>query len=522
MVSFVKKTMANKQIDMRKAKRIYKLYGEGASKRRISKELGISRNTVAKYIEFFKCYRLTPYEVSEMTLEEIHRLFKADQKPKSEQLRTLERYFPYFDKELRKTGVTRQLLWEEYYAKHPDGFKLSQFRYWYREWTKETSPVMHFTHKAGDKLFIDFTGKKLHITDKYTGEIQELEVYLCVLVSSHYTYVEACRSQKLEDFMRCTENALWFYGGVPRALVTDNLKSAVTKSSSYEPKVNEAFADFAEHYDTAVLPTRAYRPRDKAIVENAVRIVYTRVFAPLRNTTFHSVGEINRAILELLRAHNNISFRGREYSRCSLFREVEVPELGPLPLKRYEIRSYAKGTVHKNSHIYLGRDKHYYSVPYRHIGKQVKIVYTDSFVEIYHRHERLAVHERKRQRYGYTTAAEHMPSHHRFVSEWSSEKFISWAAHIGENCKGYIIGILDKKQHPEQSYKSCMGILHLAKKVGNQRLDNACRRASDYGAYNYSMVERILKKGWDTLEDDPEDTSEVPDHDNIRGGNYYK
>ena len=156
MVSFVKKTMANKQIDMRKAKRIYKLYGEGASKRRISKELGISRNTVAKYIEFFKCYRLTPYEVSEMTLEEIHRLFKADQKPKSEQLRTLERYFPYFDKELRKTGVTRQLLWEEYYAKHPDGFKLSQFRYWYREWTKETSPVMHFTHKAGDKLFIDF------------------------------------------------------------------------------------------------------------------------------------------------------------------------------------------------------------------------------------------------------------------------------------------------------------------------------------------------------------------------------
>ena len=222
MVSFVKKTMANKQIDMRKAKRIYKLYGEGASKRRISKELGISRNTVAKYIEFFKCYRLTPYEVSEMTLEEIHRLFKADQKPKSEQLRTLERYFPYFDRELRKTGVTRQLLWEEYHAKHPDGFKLSQFRYWYREWTKETSPVMHFTHKAGDKLFIDFTGKKLHITDKYTGEIQELGVYLCVLGSSHYTYVEACRSQKLEDFMRCTENALWFYGGVPRALVTDN------------------------------------------------------------------------------------------------------------------------------------------------------------------------------------------------------------------------------------------------------------------------------------------------------------
>lgn len=520
--SFVKKTMANKQIDMRKAKHIFKLYGEGASKRRISVQLGLSRNTVTKYIAFFKRYGLTQYEVSAMTLEEIHKLFTTDQKPKSEQLKILERYFPYFDKELRKTGVTKQLLWEEYYGRHPDGFRLSQFRYWYREWTKEVSPVMHFTHKAGDKLFIDFTGKKLSIVDKHTGELQELEVFICVLGSSQYTYVEACESQKLEDFMRCTENALWFYGGVPRALVTDNLKSAVTKSSRYEPQVNEAFADFAEHYETAVLPTRAYRPRDKAIVENAVRIIYTRVFAPLRNSIFHSRADINRAISELLKTHNDRPFRGREYSRRSLFGEVERQELGPLPSKRYEIRSYAKGTVHKNSHIYLGRDKHYYSVPYRHIGKQVKIIYTDNFVEIYHRHERLAAHTRQRQKYAYTTTPEHMPSHHRFVSEWSSEKFIAWAEHIGSSCKGYIIGILEKKQHPEQSYKSCLGILHLAKKVGNRRLDNACRRASEYGAYNYNMVERILKKGWDSLEEDPHDSTEVPDHDNIRGGNYYK
>ena len=514
--------MANKQIDMRKAKQIFKLYGAGVSKRRISAQLGISRNTVTKYIDFFKRYKLTPYEVSAMTLEELHRLFKADRKPKSEKLKTLEGYFPYFDRELRKTGVTKQLLWEEYRARHPDGFKLSQFRYWYREWTKEVSPVMHFTHKAGDKLFIDFTGKKLSIVDRHTGELQDLEVFVCVLGSSQYTYVEACASQKLEDFMRCAENALWFYGGVPRALVTDNLRSAVTKSSRYEPKVNDTFADFAEHYETAVLPTRAYKPRDKAIVENAVRIIYTRVFAPLRNTTFHTKDDINAAILELLKVHNNISFRGREYSRQSLFEEVERRELGALPVKRYEIRSYAKGTVHKNSHIYLGKDKHYYSVPYRHIGKQVRIVYTDSFVEIYHRNERLAVHERQRQRYGYTTVAEHMPSHHRFVSEWSSEKFIAWAENIGAHCKTYIMGILDKKQHPEQSYKSCLGILHLAKKVGDQRLENACKRALDYGAFNYNMVERILKKGWDDIEEDPREHIEVPDHDNIRGEDYYK
>lgn len=514
--------MANKQIDMRKIKRIFKLFTSGASKRQISLQLGLSRNTVTKYIEFFKRYRLTTYEVEKMSLEELHRLFKADQKPKSEQLRTLEQYFPYFDKELRKTGVTRRLLWEEYYARHPDGFKLSQFKYWYNEWRKDVSPVMHLEHKAGDKLFIDFTGKKLTIVDRDTGELQQLEVFVCILGSSQYTYVEACASQKLEDFIRCTENALHFYGGVPRALVPDNLKSAVTKSSRYEPKVNEAFADFAEHYETAVLPTRTYRPRDKAIVENAVRIIYTRVFAPLRNQTFHSIKDINAAIRELLEKHNAMSFRGREYSRYSLFREVELQELRPLPHKRYEIRSYAKGTVHKNSHIYLGKDKHYYSVPYRHIGKQIKIVYTDSFVEIYHKDERLAAHTRERKKYGYTTVAGHMPSHHRFVSEWSSEKFISWAGHIGENCKGYIMGILDKKQHPEQSYKSCLGILHLAKKVGNVRLDNACRRASDYGAYSYNMVDRILQKGWDTLEEDPQENIEVPDHSNIRGGDYYK
>lgn len=514
--------MANKQIDMRKIKRIYKLYTSGVSKRQISKQLGISRNTITKYIDFFKRYRLTAYEVEKMTLEELHDLFKDDQKPKGPKLLTLQQYFPYFDKELRKTGVTRQLLWEEYYAKHPDGFKLSQFKYWYAEWRKETSPVMRMEHKAGDKLFIDFTGKKLAIVDRETGELKELEVFVCILGSSQYTYVEACASQKLEDFIRCAENALWFYGGVPRALVPDNLKSAVTKSSRYEPKINEVFADFAEHYETAVLPTRTYRPRDKAIVENAVRIIYTRVFAPLRNQTFHSLVDINVAIRGLLEKHNDMSFRGREYSRCSLFMEIEKNQLMALPAKRYEIKRYAQATVHKNSHIYLGRDKHYYSVPYRHIGKQVKLVYTDNIVEVYHKHERLAMHKRDRKRYGYTTVPDHMPSHHRFVSEWSSEKFITWAAHIGDSCKGYIIEILEKKQHPEQSYKSCLGVLHLAKKYGRQRLDNACKRASEYGAYNYNMVERILKKGWDKVDEQADENLQMPQHRNIRGGKYYE
>jgi len=514
--------MANTQIDMRKIKQIFKLYSEGVSKRKISLIIGLSRNTITKYIDFFKRYSLTSYEVSAMTHEELSNLFKSAHKDKSPQLLTLEKYFPYFDKELRKTGVTKELLWQEYYAKHPDGYKITQFRYWYREWTKEVSPVMHFTHKAGDKLFIDFTGKKLSIVDPHTGEIQDLEVFVCVLGSSQYTYVEACESQKKEDFMDCVENALWFYGGVPQALVPDNLRAAVTKSSRYEPKVNEDFADFATYYETVVLPTRAYKPRDKAIVENAVRIIYTRVFAPLRNETFHSKSELNKAILEQLKLHNNMSFRGREYSRYSLFEEVEKHQLKALPSKRYKIKRSANATVHKNSHIYFGTDKHYYSVPYQNIGKQVKVIYSDNVVELYHQQEVLAVHTRSKQKYGYTSVKEHMPSHHRFVSEWSSEKFIAWADQIGDHCKVLIIKILDKKQHPEQSFKSCLGILHLAKKVGNIRLENSCKRALEYGAHNYNIIERILKNRWDTLDEEPEEQPDIPLRDNIRGSNYYK
>lgn len=514
--------MANNQIAMRKIKKIFKLYTEGVSKRKISSQLHISRNTVTKYITFLKRYKLTYYEVTAMSIEELNRLFHSQEKSKNERLQVLEQYFPYFDKELRRTGVTQQLLWEEYKEKHPDGLMLSQFCYWYAEWRKEISPVMHFTHEPGDKLFIDYTGKKLTIVDEHTGEIKELEVYVCVLGNSHYTYAEASQSQKKEDFIRCTENALWFYGGVPKALIPDNLRAAVTKSSRYEPKVNETFADFADYYGTSVLPTRAYKPRDKAIVENAVRIIYTRVFAKLRKETFHSISAINTRIMELLKEHNDMSFRGRDYTRASLFKEIEKLALHPLPTKRYELKQYANGTVHKNGHIYLSKDKHYYSVPYKHIGKKTRIIYSENLVEIYHKQHQIAVHTRIKKKYGYTTDKEHMSSHHKFVSDWNPKKFIDWSANIGSYCNEYIIKILDKKQHPEQSYKSCIGILQLAKKVGNTRLNNACKRALNYQAYNYNMIVRILEKGWDEIEETPVENDELPIHNNIRGREYYK
>ncbi|WPP50996.1 IS21 family transposase [Catalinimonas niigatensis] len=514
--------MANQRIEMRKIKRLFKLYTEGVSKRTISVQLGLSRNTVSKYIDFFGSYQLTAYEVEEMSVEELQTLFLSGQKPKSKRLLTLERYFPYFDRELKKTGVTQHLLWEEYIARHPDGFMLTQFKYWYREWCKQLAPVMHFDHKAGDKLFVDYTGKKLHWVDEYSGEVNEVEVFVSVLGSSQMTYVEASNSQKKEDFISSIENALWFYGGVPRGIVTDNLKSAVTQSSRYEPTLNETFADFAEHYETTILPTRAYKPRDKAIVENTVRIIYNRVFAKIRNTIFYSLTALNQAITELLITHNQMSFRGRDYSRASLFTEVEKDQLRSLPTQRFAMKTYYQGTVHKNGHIYLGKDKHYYSVPFTYIGKKVRIIASQSTVEVYHNQIRIALHRRQGKKYGYTTLEEHMPSSHRFVKKWSSEKFITWAASIGEDCQCYIVKILDTKQHPEQSHKSCLGVLQLEKKVGKERLNNACKRALDYQAYNYKIILRILEKGWDSVEDTSENPPELPPHQNIRGGSYYK
>ena len=415
------------------------------------------------------------------------------------------------------------MLWLEYKQKHPDGLGYSRFCHYYREYKRQSQPVMRFDHKAGDKMFVDFTGKKLHIVAKTTGALKELEVFVSILGASQLTYVEAVESQKKQDFIACTENALLYYEGVPQCIVTDNLKAAVHKSNKYEPSLNETFADFARHYDTTILPTRAYKPKDKALVEGAVRIVYSRIYATLRDQTFYSVEEINAAIKEQLEIHNATPFRSRPHSRRDLFEELERPVLEPLPVARYELKHYGYATVIKNCHIFLNKDKHYYSVLHYFIGKKVKIIYSPTMVEIYYKHERIASHQRQYEPYRYTTIKEHLPANHRFITEWSAEFFIDKASAIGIDCKAYIIKVLDLKQHPEQSYKSCMGILNLAKKAGDQRLDKTCKRALEFEAYSYHTIKNILTNGWDKLAD--EDNSEatiIPIHSNIRGKEYYQ
>lgn len=516
--------MGAKPIDMSKLRNVLKLYVQGRSKLFISSYLNLSRNTVKKYIRRFVSLKLTFEELEVLDDLKLEELFlKPQEEELSPRLKMLYAFFPYVEKELKKTGVTKQLLWQEYKLQHPDGFQRAQFFEHFKRWSKRVniSPVMHMEHKAGDKLFVDYAGQPLQLIDRGTGEVTDVEFFVAILGASQLTYAEASMSQKKEDFIESVENALHFFGGVPKAIMPDNLKSAVTRSNRYEPTINETFLEFADYYETTVIPARAYKPRDKALVEGAVKILYTRIYTQLRKALFSDLPSLNSAIRKELDKHNREAFRGRSYSRLDLFEELEEDRLGALPEERYEFKRQAIVTVMLNGHVLLSEDKHYYSVPYIYIRKKVKLLYGSKTLEIFYKYNRIAVHPRIKSPYNYTTIKEHLASTHRFATEWTPQRFIDWGTSVDENVRCLIVHILDKKQHPEQAYKSCMGILSLAKKVGKERLARACSRALEYGIYNYMIVQSILEKGLDKL-DHHTTEEELPEHDNIRGKEYYQ
>jgi transposase len=515
--------MANKPITMSKLRKVLQLYLNGKSKKFISNYLNLSRNTVKKYLIELNALNLSIEELNQLSDLDLEKLF-VEKPPVEQSAResALYKFFPYMEKELKKTGVTRMIIWQEYIAKHPDGFRKTQFNIRYNKWCKKVNPSMRMTHKAGDKLYVDYAGKTLEIVNKGTGEVTPIQFFVATLGSSQYTYAEASMSQQRDDFIHSVENALHYFGGVPQAIVPDNLKAAVTKSNRYEPTLNDTFLDFAEHYETTVLPARVYKPKDKSLVEGAVRILYTRIYSVIRDQVFYDLESLNQAILEALEKHNTSNFSNRNYSRKMLFEEVEKKELMPLARTRYQIKNHAFVTVMQNGHVHLSADKHYYSVPYQYIRKKVKILYSSSQVEIYYKYNRIAIHKRDKAPYNYTTLIDHMATAHRYMTEWTPQRFINWGADIDESVKTYITQVLEKKQHPEQAYKSCMGILSMERKVGRPRLINACRRALEYGIYNYKIIQRILDQNLDQIQDEPEINEALPKHQNIRGKNYYQ
>jgi transposase len=516
--------MAGKTIIMSKVKQIIRLRSNGVALQTIARAVDISRNTVKKYLRLIEVKELHYDELLLLDDAVLETMILDPDSPEQARFAPLATLFPYFEKELPRTGVTRWVLWGEYRQQHPGGYSYSQFCDHFKQWKISRSGTLHLEQEPADKLFIDFTGKKLSWVDAQTGEVTPVEVYVALLGYSQLTYVQAVASQKKEDFIQATENALLFFGGVPKVLIPDNLKSAVQKPDKYEAELNNTFLDFANHYGTTVLPARSYKPRDKALVEKAVNIAYSRIFAPLRNQVFHSLAALNKAIAALLLLHNGRCFQQKPESRQQLFEQSEKHLLASLPIERYEIKVSKEVTVMKTGHIQLFEDKHYYSVPYRFIGSKVKVIYSGSQVSVFCNKERIAYHIRSFKRYGYSTVKEHLSSSHRFVTEWNPEKFTGWAQGIAPVVKDYIVRILETTTYPEQAYRSCVGILSYEKKVGKDRLIKAVERAIFYEAYNYTIIKKILNGGLDQIApaDDIHYSATLPVHDNIRGAHSYQ
>lgn len=506
---------------MSKLRQVIKLYYQGSTKVHIAQATGISRNTVKKYLRVLLTIKSTADEIFKLSDKQLDLLFCPEPVlDPSTKTTDINAFFAENDKQLKRRGMTLGRLFKDYQQKHPDGFKITRFYVRYESWKQRITPSMHMEHKAGDKLFVDFAGETIEYVDDHTGEIKRAQIFLGVLGASQLTYIEAVESQKAEDFIGCCENSLLYFGGSPAAFVPDNLKSAVIKSNKYEPVLNENFQALAEHYGVSIVPARAYRPKDKAIVENAVKIAYRKIYVELPKELATSLTQLNKWLHELLELHNSGPYKGSKYSRRELFNDLEKEALQPLPALLYEMRRSVVVTVMRNGHVNLSIDKHYYSVPFGYIGKKVKLIYSKNAVEVYFKYELIASHSRIRSPHNYTTDAAHMASHHKIMAEWNPDYFIKQASLVSPEVELYISHVLLKKQHPEQAYRSCNGILSFARRVGNQRLTDACKRGHECGLYNFKAIENILHRGLDKIESE-ETESKMPAHNNIRGFTYY-
>ena len=517
--------MSNKPIDMFHIRQLLRLYADGKGSKFISRATGIARNTIKKYLLRFVELRVTIEDVEAMSDKQLATAFLIT-KPKiaSSRVTDLDGLLPALADKLKKRGVTKQMIYSEYISRYPDGYKSSAFLARLNAYMSMSKPSMRVPHKVGDKLFIDFTGKKLQTVDESSGEVLAVEVFVAVLGCSQYTYVTAIASQKKEDFLLACEKALHFYGGVPEVIVPDNLKSAVKKASRYEADLNDSFAAFAAHYNTYVFPARAYRPKDKALVEGAVKIIYSSIFVEVDKKVYTCLETLNLDILIYLEAHNNTLLTGCDYSRLQQFEALEKNVLKPLNKYPYDPMTTKAPTVGKTGFVTV--DHRYYSVPYKFIGKKVKLMYNRTKVEVFSDHELIAMHVRHFGKDKYIQNDDHLASWHKYPTEWNPEKFIADGALIGAAVMEYIKKVLARNEYPEKNYRACQGIINYKKRVGDTRLINACRRADSFNVYNFGIIERILKSKADFIPLDeeqqpPPNSNTMPLHDNIRGEEYY-
>ena len=422
-------------------------------------------------------------------------------------------------RELRGKGVTLALLWQEYKAAHPEGMQYSWFCKHYRAWTAKLDVVMRQEHRAGEKMFGDYAGQTVAVVERETGELRQAQVFVAVFGASNYTYAEATWTQTLPDWIGSHVRAFEFYDGCSELLIPDNLRSAVNRAHRYEPDSNPTYHDLACHYGVAVLPARVKKPRDKAKAEVGVQIVQRWILAVLRHRTFFSLAELNVAIAKLLERLNTRPFRKLPGSRRSMFEQLERPALRPLPTQRYVFAQWKKVRVNIDYHVEV--ERHYYCVPHALVGRQLDVRVTANTVEGIYRGQRVASHVRSPLKGRHTTADEHMPEKHRRMGQWSPERFIRWATTIGPDTAALITTVLGSRRHPQQAFRSCLGILRLAESYGEARLEAAARRALAIGANSYRSIESILTHRLDERPGEQIELSAPIEHTNIRGANYY-
>lgn len=511
--------MAQKPIPMEKLKQVFQLHRDGIPIREIARRVGISRNSVRKYLSLLSdCKEVDDVEMASKAYS--NDLLELE----AERLRQVTVHFSTAGTELTKTGVTRQLLWREYLAAHPDGYSYSRYCYHLKQYLKNRDLSMHLEYAPGDMTMIDFAGKKLYYTDLETGEHIKCEVFISILPFSGLIFCQAVHSQQTADFTHSINSMSKFYGGVASTIVCDNMRTAVKRSDRYEPEFTDICLQLSEHYGTTFSATRPYSPRDKAMVERAVNIVYNHIYGPLRNRTFSSLPELNAAMLEQLVLLNDKPYKNTPYSRLYFFEQQERRLLKPLPALPFLQKKVVQLTVQRNYHVQLTEDRHYYSVPYQHVGKKVKVLYDASSVEIYLGQERIALHVRKNRNKAYTTLTEHMPPHHQRMQQikgWNRDDLLEQASRIGHSTHQAATLMMQNSIYIEQNYKACFGMLMLQKKYGSDRLEAACHRALQGSRVNYTMIKNILERGLDK-QASLFISSIILEHDNIRGKNNYQ
>jgi len=504
--------------DMRSILRL--TYDQGLSVRAVSERLKLSKTTVSTYVLRAReagliSWPLPPEYGDDAALEQL--LFHRVGRPPQD---LSEPDWPVVAREIKRKGVTLTLLWQEYRASHPGGYGYTWFCERFTAFQKRTHASFRNRHEAGGVMQTDFAGHTVPLIDPSTGEIHQAQIFVAVLGASSLTFAMASLSQKLPDWIEGQVQALGYFGGVARAIVCDNLKAGVAKALWFEPTLNQTFAAMAEHYDTTILPTRSRRPRDKGKVEGAVLIVERWILARLRNRRFFNLADLNAAIAVLLEDLNDRPMRHVGQSRRALFEEIERSALAPLPAVRFEYAEWKRAKVHPDYHVEV--DKTFYSVPHRLIGKQIDVRLTHRVVELFHDHQRVASHVRRSQRRGHVTVNEHMPKAHQRYANMTPASLIGKADQIGVNAAILVERLMRDRPHPEQGYRSAMGVLSLARRYERERVEASCERALIINAVSYSSVAAILKSGLDRIRPATEPARPTPAHTNIRGRGYYQ